>query len=535
MSEVAAVTAEVRLQGLLRAVIAVGRELDLPTVLRRVVEVGVELVDAQYGALGVIGEEGRLTQFINVGLDPSTARLIGDLPEGHGLLGQLVRHPRPLRLHDLGEHESSFGFPAHHPPMSTFLGVPIRIRGEVFGNLYLTEKRGGLDFTQEDEAVVEALAVAAGVGIDNARLFAAAQRREQAMRAGAAVTTALISGDSPRALRIVAELTRDVMDAELAAAWTSTPGGWVAAGTPGDLPEGWDELGADVAARVGHGPGRLLTAADADLLGIADLRVGAAIALGSGPGRVVVLVGRRTDGPMPAELPEPLTAFISQVSVAVELAQRRRDAEDLAVLEDRDRIARDLHDHVIQRLFAVGMSLESTGRFELPEGAAERVRRCVTDLDDTIRDIRTTIFELQSHDGETGLRARALVLMRAAERTMSARAVLHFDGAVDFGVSEDVADHALAVLREALSNVARHAAAGNVQVLMRVAEGELALRIADDGSGITTDFHGGSGTSNMRSRADQLGGRLSIGPGAEGGTLVEWVVPLEQIRPATRA
>jgi signal transduction histidine kinase len=524
VTEVGAVTAEERLQGLLRAVIAVGRELDLPTVLRRIVEVGVQLVDAQYGALGVIGEQSRLSQFIHVGLDEEQAALIGHLPEGHGLLGQIVRDPRPLRLHDLHEHEASFGFPPHHPPMRSFLGVPIRIRGEVFGNLYLTEKQGGGDFTEEDEAVVEALAVAAGVGIDNARLFAAAHRRETSMRAGSEVTTALISGESARALHVVSALTRELMDADVIGAWISTPDGWVPAGE--SQPDGWELLGADVAARGGYGPGRLLGTTDQDLLDVAGLRSGAVVAFGSGPGRVAVLVGNTSANPMPSELPEPLTAFISQVEVAFELAERRRDAEDLAVLEDRDRIARDLHDHVIQRLFAVGMSLESTGRFDLPQGAADRVRRCVADLDDTIRDIRTTIFELQSRDVESGVRARALALLRAAERTMTARAELRFEGAVDSAVSEEVADQALAVLREALSNVARHADARQVEVLMRAVDGELHIRVTDDGKGISGESATGSGTTNMRSRADQLGGRLTIQPGDQGGTVVEWVVPV---------
>ena len=528
MTEVAAGTAEERLQGLLRAVIAVGRELDLPTVLRRIVEVGVDLVDARYGALGVIGEGGRLTQFIHVGLEAELATQIGQLPQGRGLLGHIVRDPRPLRLHDLGQHEASVGFPANHPPMRSFLGVPIRVRGEVFGNLYLTEKRGGLDFTAEDEAVVEALAVAAGVGIDNARLFADSKRREQSMRAGAEVTTALISGDVKRALHLVAELSRELMDADRVGVWTSTPDGWLP--HVDQMQPGWEELGADVAARVGYGPGRLLTEADSDLLEAARLRGGAVIAFGTGPGRVVVLVGNPLAGSSTAELPEPLVSFVAQVSIAVELAERRRDAEDLAVLEDRDRIARDLHDHVIQRLFAVGMSLESTGRFDLPEGAAERVRRCVADLDDTIRDIRTTIFELQSRDEDAGVRARVLSLIRAAERTMTARAELRFEGAVDSAVSDEVADHVVAVLREALSNVARHADARHVEVLMRAEDGELQVRVVDDGRGLGSSSGAGSGTANMLSRADQLGGRLSIVSGEAGGTVVEWVVPVRAER-----
>lgn len=516
-------TASERLQGLLEAAIAVGRELDLPRVLRRVVEVAVELVSARYGALGVVGEAGRLVQFIHVGLEPEVAARIGRLPEGHGLLGQLVRDPQPLRLHDLAEHRASSGFPDHHPPMHTFLGVPVRVRGEVFGNLYLTEKRGGVDFSAEDEAVVEALAVAAGVAIDNARLYAAAQQREHSMRSGAVVTNALMSGAFPAAAQLVADTVAELLEAEVVSAWTSVPEGWRLVGSTG-APIGVD-LGADVAAQLGFGSGRVLGQPERELLDAAGLQAGAVVGLGSGPGRIVVLAGNVSDRSIPAELPEPLTAFVGQVAVALELAARRREAEDLAVLADRDRIARDLHDHVIQRLFAVGMSLESLGGLGLPEVAAARVSRSVSDLDDTIRDIRTTIFDLQSHDSESGLRVRMLSLLRAAERSMSAHPQIRFEGAVDAGVGDVVADHALAVLREALSNVARHSGAERVEVLVTAGEGRLQVRVADDGVGIG-EGPAGSGMGNMRSRADQLGGSLKIASRQPRGTVVTWSVPL---------
>lgn len=516
-------TASERLQGLLEAAIAVGRELELERVLRRVVEVAVELVAARYGALGVVGEGGRLVEFIHVGMEPALSERIGQLPEGHGLLGQIVRDPQPLRLHDLSAHVASVGFPPQHPPMHSFLGVPVRVRGEVFGNLYLTEKNGGVDFTAEDESIVEALAVAAGVAIDHARLYAAAQQRERSMRNGAAVTNALMVGAVDEAARVVVETAAELLGVECASAWSSTEEGWALLASTGGAD--WGDLGSDVAAHLGFDSGRILGLEDHELLETAGLRAAALLGIGTGLGRLIVLAGNRSERGMLAELPEPLTSFAGQVAVALELAARRREAEDLAVLADRDRIARDLHDHVIQRIFAVGMSLESLAGLELPELAAGRVRRCVSDLDDTIRDIRTTIFELQSHDSESGFRARALALLRAAERSMSAHAQIHFEGTVDAAVTEVVADHALAMLREALSNVARHSGAARVDVLVRAANGHLLVQVGDDGVG-RGDGRAGSGTVNMRSRADQLGGTFEVGSSPSGGTLVTWSVPL---------
>ncbi|HEY9368197.1 GAF domain-containing protein, partial [Streptomyces sp.] len=183
-----------RLNGLLEAVMSVGRELDLPQVLRGIVEAAVTLVDAEYGALGVIGDDNRLSQFLPIGIGDDLREQIGDLPSGHGLLGELIRNPQPLRLPELSEHPASYGFPPHHPPMHSFLGVPIRVRDEVFGNLYLTEKRGAADFDAEDEAVVTTLAVAAGIAIENARLYEEGRLRERWLAANSDLTSALLSG-----------------------------------------------------------------------------------------------------------------------------------------------------------------------------------------------------------------------------------------------------------------------------------------------------------------------------------------------------
>ena len=207
-----------RSRQLLDAVLAVGSELDLPVVLRRIVEAAVTLVDARYGALGVIGDDERLDAFITVGIDDVDAARIGDLPTGGGLLGQLIADPRPLRLDDLAEHPASVGVPPHHPPMRSFLGVPIRVRDVVFGNLYLTEKQGAVSFDEADEAVVQALASAAGVAIEHARLFDQTRRREQWLSASDAVSRALLSGSEPEVvLALVAAHARSLTGAALAA------------------------------------------------------------------------------------------------------------------------------------------------------------------------------------------------------------------------------------------------------------------------------------------------------------------------------
>ena len=345
------------------------------------------------------------------------------------------------------------------------------------------------------------------------------------MRNGTVVTNALMSGAVDDAAQVVVETLAELLEAETAAAWASTVDGWALTAVVGDAARRPD-LGPDVAARLGFGSGRVLGPGDEELLVAAGLLTGAVVGLGAGPGRLVALVGNATEALFPTELPEPLTAFASQVAVALELAARRREAEDMAVLADRDRIARDLHDHVIQRLFAVGMSLESLGGLDLPEVAAARVRRSVSDLDDTIRDIRTTIFELQSQDSGSGLRSRALALLRAAERSMTARAEIHFEGVVDAVAEEPAADHALAVLREALSNVARHSGAAQVTVEVSAADGWLVVQVADDGVGVG-DRPVGSGLSNMRARAEQLGGQLAVSAREPRGTTVRWAVPLD--------
>ena len=363
------------LRKLVDAVISLSADLELATVLQRIIDAAMDLVDARFGALGVLDEaKESLAEFVTSGIDPQTHRLIGDLPKGHGILGLLIAEPKPLRLPDLREHPDSFGFPPHHPPMRSFLGVPIRVRQEVFGNLYLTDKRSGDAFTDIDEELTVALAGAAGVAIENARLH----------------------------------------------------------------------------TRIG----------------------------------------------------------------------------ELVLLEDRERIAKDLHDTVIQRLFATGLSLQGTARLAARPDVRARIEDAVEDLDVTVKHIRTVIFGLETTSTRgDGLRHKTMTLTREASGALGFLPEVTFEGPIDTVVPDDLCREVLATMREALSNVARHAAASHVEVFLAAGR-ELVLRITDNGRGLPERPSAGLGLRNMASRAEALGGRFEARPGAEGGTVVEWAVPV---------
>jgi signal transduction histidine kinase len=531
-----------RLRGLLDAVLAIGQDLDLQAVLRRIIEAAVELVDAEYGALGVIGDGERLSQFVTVGLDDETYRQIGPLPRGHGILGLLIREPHPLRLDDLSQHDSSYGFPPHHPPMRTFLGVPVRVRDEVFGNLYLTEKRGGRTFDAEDEAVVHALATAAGIAVANARLYDEARQRERWLASSSDVTTQLLSGSDPDdVLELVVRHARDLSDAELALLALPSDDnnlliemsdGKAAAELRGRVVPVDGTLLGDV-YRLGEplAVGAVSSDERAQALRSLPVQLDAAmfVPLGSvGQTRGVLCVanraGARRFGDRDVRI---LEAFAGQAAIALELAQRRRDAERLSVYADRDRIARDLHDLVIQRLFATGMQLEGATRFIDQPEASDRVRRAVDDLDATIREIRSTIYALQSPDLGTAnsLRSRMLAVVEETSATLGFSPSVRLDGLVDTRVPEGVGEHLLAVLRESLTNIARHANAKAAEVHLSVDERLLTLTVRDNGQGLPADGRR-SGLRNLADRATALGGGFTAATAPEGGTEVVWTVPL---------
>lgn len=364
-----------KLHALLDAVLVIESDLDLLPLLRRIVHAAVDLVGARYGALGVLSPSGKgLAEFVHEGMDDELVRTIGHLPEGRGILGLLITQPEALRLDDLTAHPAAVGFPAGHPPMASFLGMPVRLRDRVFGNLYLTEKIGGGPFTEEDEQLASALATAAGLAIENARLH----------------------------------------------------------------------------ARV----------------------------------------------------------------------------RQLSLTEDRERIARDLHDTVVQRIFAVALSLQAVeARAAVDAHLADRLRHAVDDLDETIRQIRTTIFALEPPPTAVAqLRSEALAVCTEARRSLGFEPELRFDGAVD-AVPPSIGGDALATLREALSNVARHARATRVTVSLVATDGALTVSVVDDGVGYQP-LEGGNGLRNMAQRAEALGGRFHVAARPGGGTELEWRVPL---------
>jgi signal transduction histidine kinase len=533
-----------RVSGLLEAVLSVGSDLELETVLRRIVESAATLVDAEYGALGVIGDEEQLARFLTVGMDAAVIERIGAYPTGRGILGLIIREPHPLRLHDLSEHADSFGFPAGHPPMNTFVGVPIRIRDTVFGNLYLTEKRGGADFDEDDEAVLRTLAAAAGVAIDNARLYDDVRRRESWLAASSDLTRSLLSGDAPTdVLRSFTATIRKLADADLVTLAVPVPGsadlvveaadgplsdrvlGLVLSGESTLMGKVFASGETIVSIDLSRDPGAVVATAAAHDLGSAFL-----VPLGTRDRiRGVLQVANRMERPQLSDaVVRMVTGFADHAALALEIAERRRDAELLTVFQDRDRIARDLHDLAIQRLFATGMTLQSATRFIEHPQALERVESAVDALDETIKVIRSTIFSLKARGRDTGvgLRSRCLREVDAVTQVLGFAPTLRVDGLLDTSVPEPIAEHLLAVLREALTNAARHAHASRVEVHVETDDEHVRMRVRDDGVGPPTFPTRDSGLGNIRDRAEALDGTCSFGPAPDGGAILEWRVPL---------
>lgn len=524
------------LHGLLDAVVGVAGDLDLPATLRRIVEAAVRLADAQYGALGVVGPDRSLDQFVYTGIDETVRARIGHLPEGHGILGLLIEHPEPLRLHRIGDHAASHGFPAHHPPMDGFLGVPVRVRDVVFGNLYLTEKRGG-QFTADDEAVVTALAAAAGVAIENSRLYERTRSRQRWLEASNEVRAALLPGaDETAAAPLITARARELAGADTTALAVPDPG------APADrlLVVAADGAGADDLLGLttpvdGTVAGRVLRTGVAESVPESDVLFGrghgpAIVVPLGGSGAGVLVAANRPGAPAVTDDAVELTvSFALEVAVAIQLAEARHAQQQLDLYADRDRIARDLHDQVIQRLFATGMSLESLIR-QVPAAAQPKLHRAVDDLDQSIRDIRSTIYALQAPpEPAVGLLQRLTATVDAALGAAGLRLALRVSGPLDTTVGAGTADHADAVLREALTNVVKHAGAGAVTVSIAATE-RLRIEVTDDGRGIVGGVVGGgrrSGLANLADRAARLGGTLAVDRDPDtGGTRLVWDVPL---------
>lgn len=523
--------------GLFTAVMAVAAGLELPATLRRIVSAALDLVDAQYGALGVLGPDRRVSQFVHVGIDEQTSRTIGPLPSGRGVLGLLIDHPTAIRLDDIAQHPSSVGFPAGHPPMTSFLGVPVRVRGEVFGNLYLTNKRSGGQFTADDERTVMALAAAAAVAIENARLFESTRARGRWQRAVTDIDTAALSGASAsEVLDVVASRARLLSSAD--AAFIAVPDGDGLVIHSVDIPESAQRNALlDIGVRLDPSS----VAAEASNSQLAILTTGLShdptyntqvcVALNSPEalfGVLTLLWVKETNAINPEEL-SLVEAFATQAAVTLMLSSARAERERLAVYEDRDRIARDLHDLVIQRLFATGMSLQTTLRgADLVEATKTRIERAIDDLDETVREIRQTIFALHEPvDGlSSGLRGRVLNETSQAAAALGFAPSVRFTGTIDALTQPAVTEHLIAALREALTNAARHAQASRVEVHVNIEDSDLVLTVTDNGIGIPEEGTSRrSGVANLQSRAEQLGGRCTI-ERAEPGTRLTWRVPV---------
>jgi signal transduction histidine kinase len=528
-----------RLDGLVEAMLVVTSGLELDETLRTIVHTAIDLVDAQYGAVGVRGHEHELVEFIYEGIDEEMREQIGHLPEGRGVLGVLIDDPKPIRLDNISKHAASVGFPPNHPPMRTFLGVPVRIRDEVFGNLYLTEKAGGQPFSEDDEVLVQALAAAAGIAIENARLYEQSKIRQSWIEATRDIGTELLAGTDPaRVFRLIADESRALSGAE---------GTLVAVPADPELPAD-ETTELTVVATAGDGPATALEA-----IPIAGTSIGEAFVqrtpgrfdsmdlapgcdpAATGPALVLplratdsvagVLVALRSAGAQPftADQLDMMATFADQAALAWQLATTQRQMRELSILTDRDRIARDLHDHVIQRLFAVGLALQGTiPRARSPE-VQQRLSDSVDDLQEVIQEIRTAIFDLHgARSGTTRLRQRldeAIAQFAGSEM----RTTVQFSGPLSV-VDAALADHAEAVVREALSNAVRHSNATTLAINLAV-EDELCIEVVDNGQGMPDDITG-SGLANLGQRAADVGGTFAVESMPGSGTRLKWCAPL---------
>ncbi len=532
--------ADARLSDLLIASTSLVERLDLEVVLRRIVEAGMTLVGARYGALGVIGPDGGLERFIHVGIDDASADRIGHLPVGRGVLGAVIAEREPIRLPRVGSDPRSVGFPTHHPVMESFLGVPVRVGEQVYGNLYLTESTRGA-FSPADEELVVALAATAGIAIENARMYDAARTRELWNATIADVMAAMLDVDGADVLEVIATRVAALIDAELVAV---------------AVPAGDERLvlstvhGMSAAHLRGH-----TYEAEGTLTGRA-LRTRQALSIEAEPAGTV-FGGQPTLGPtvaiplfaadealgvlMIARAPagrsftdadlEMAFAFATQASIALEIVRAREDRKRAEQTRDRARIARDLHDHVIQRLFGAGLSLQAVSATVDGETSGA-INDQIDAIDAAIKDIRSAIFALGSGDRRGVRRFRDRVLDVVAEVSDAGHTPVRasFEGAVDNSIAGELADDLVAVVRELLTNIEKHAEARTVSLDIALTGGAVEVSVSDDGVGIP-DGVVRSGLANVVERARLRGGACDIvssrDPGRSG-TVIRWRAPLEQ-------
>lgn len=536
---------EPRLRRLLDAVPHVVGELELAHVLERIIEAAVELVDARWGALGVIAPDGTLEQFVHVGMAPPEVAAIGHLPEGHGLLGAVIDTGEAIRLPHLADDPRSVGFPAHHPHMDAFLGVPIRVRDHVFGNLYLTNHDGGPEFSDDDQLLVGSLAAVAAIAIENARLFAQQVRRERWSTALAEVTAALLSEDTVDVLAVLAERVASVIESELVCVIVSDgdDNGEPMLRVDTARGSGAEELvgrrypAAGTLSGRAIATGALASSDPSEPPSESVVRSGPAAAMAL-PVRAgddvlgVLSVYRSVDSPVFTDAERAMAAdFALHAGVAIRLARARADRARLALIDDRARIARDLHDHVIQRLFGTGLTLQALAA-RTPENA-HAISAQVDAIDAAIGEIRTAIFALNSRPEADGtLRHRVLDVAADATGGLANPPLVTFNGPVDLLVTGALADDVLAVVRETLANATRHAEATRVEVSVAVDDDSVTVTVDDDGRGLPAVPSRASGTRNLEERATRRGGSFVLTARETGGTRARWSAP---VTPAPRA
>lgn len=511
------------LRDLLEAVLLVGQGLDLNEALQRITEVAAAVLDAQYCALGVRGPERGLQAFVYTGIPPEVRAEMGRLPVGRGVLGELLDHPEVLRIKHLADHPASVGFPPHHPPMDTFLGAPIIVRGELFGSIYLTEKQSAPEFTEQDEQIVSVLAVAVGIAVENARLYERQRTRHRWMEI-------LVHRGSEAMAGIAVEDTLNGLCTDVAAL-TGAVDVYVVTSEGGEL-----RLHGHTGRSVDPGaiawPGLAFSVSEVGGDAADWLRGGArwktAQPMQRTPGDFGAIVLTHVHRPIwePEEL-AGLAGVARVASLTVAYSEQQQLARDLEMLEDRHRIARDLHDHVIQRLFAIGMSLQTMQA--APDQVEGRVAQVIDDLDATIGQIRTSIFDLQSasvHGARVTLRRKVLDVIAELARHAPIVPSASFVGPVDTLVPDSLAPHIEAVLREGLSNALRHS--GGDRIGVRIVAGDvLTVEVSDNGCGIPPRAVY-RGLDNLTMRADECDGNFTVDSQPGGGTTLIWEVPLDR-------
>jgi two-component system, NarL family, sensor histidine kinase DevS len=532
-----------RKDALLEAGLTLASELSLPMVLQRIVDLATEVTDARYGALGVIGPGGELIDFITTGVSAKQRRAIGALPRGRGILGLLIREPRSVRVEEIGKHPDSVGFPPNHPPMHSFLGAPVQALGKVYGNIYLTDKRGGRGFSAEDERSLQVLATQAGIAVANASLYQEMARRERLLEALRRITADILEGaEADSLLMSIAEHARELADADAASILTTTSNSGqleVAAAVgahalelrgqsvpsarsiSGDVIESGKPIHTDDAGAHSRGYQPILRMGDVGPAIFVPLRV-----RGRATGTLMVanLKGKRRFDAGTIRLVE---TFADQASVAIEYARAQTDVRRLGLMEERERIAKELHDGIIQSVFAVGMGLQGTALLAGSPDTAKRIEEAVEALDHVIRDLRNYIFGLRP-----GILADRQLdqALRELGQNFQKQSPAEVEVKVDAELAATVSSRSHQIVqltREALSNVARHANAKHAVVRLARTGTAAVLTIEDDGVGF--DVAGdstGNGLRNMRERADAMGGSLRVTSKAGKGTRLRLSFPI---------